>query len=224
MATAELLRRLNEFSHIATQREISADGLAKSVAANWNQKRAAFAGITESGISARKPAEVKALLKQGLSVVLLAPASSKNASVNSSDGMEAARSGGLTALIPFDFATPNRVEKWGSQGVVYAPFADVADAPADVRDGLLRSKAFILLELTGVPTKGQLEAIAPFHARLVHLNFAGLPSATRESTARQVIQAMYDAGLTREQILQLTGRNLRRYLATRASSGGMIHD
>ncbi|MBI5058296.1 M28 family peptidase [candidate division KSB1 bacterium] len=224
VATAELLRRTYEFEHGAEERHVVADGLAEAVAASSRHKPGAFVSIAESGLTGRKPSEVKALIEQGLSVVQLAPSSSRNASIELPDGMEAARAAGITSLIPFDFATPARVEKWGKQGMIVAAFSEVADAPGDVRDGVLRSDAFVFLELSAVPTAAQLEAIAPFQARQVHLSFAGIRPSARESTAKQAILTMHEAGIDRAGILRLTGGNLRRYLAARAAQSGQGHD
>jgi aminopeptidase YwaD len=216
-AVGELLRRTYDFEYNAKSQSIIADGMAKAVGASDQHMRGAFVTIAESGLTNRKPAEARALIAEGLSAVQLSPSSSRNASVTLSDGMESARAAGITALIPFDFATPTRVEKWGKQGVIVASLTDVADAPAEVRDGLLKSDAFVFLEVNKQPTVEQIQAIAPFHARRVHLDFTGLAWATRETTARNVVKTMYNAGLDRKAILQFTGGNLRRYYASRAS-------
>ena len=118
----------------------------------------------------------------------------------------------MKALVPLDYNTPSRVARWKDQAIVLGTLQEFADSPASVRDGLLKSEAMVILEITSIPTKEQLATVYPARTRHVHLNAGTAPAASRLAEQKATFKAIYAAGMTRSDILSLTGGNLRHYL------------
>jgi hypothetical protein len=206
---AELIRRATELQGNCAARSVSCAGLKETIKNFRSHQKTVFMGMNEADLSLRRPAEVAGLIRQGLAVVRLAAGS--DARALNSDAVEAARRGGVFALVPFDFNAAGRIERWKTQAVVTASLTAFAAAPPSVRDGLLSSDALLILDASSLPMRAEIETLLPGAARRVHLNFGSVPAYRREEQARGVIQSLFNAGLTREEILLLIGGNLRRF-------------
>jgi aminopeptidase YwaD len=207
----EAVRRTSELRTYCEANDIAAANLKDALQGDRSGQKSLFIGMDAYDVSARSVAEVGTLMRQGLSVIRLPAANPSEAEKLKGGPIDEARKNGAYALVPFDFATRDRVAQWKKQALVYTDLKDFAAAPEAVRQGLLSSDALLILEVSDTPTKEQIEAIRPGWERYVHLSFAAMPYEYREARAWHAIKAMYDAGLTRDEILLLTGGNLRRF-------------
>ena len=212
LITSEIMRRTSEFLYACESHDIAASGIKSAVEAYNDLKPGAFLAITETALSTRRPADMAMLLRQGVKVIQLSKGNDPKAKSAPLDVLDEARKAGAMALVPLDYNTPARVARWKEQAVVVTPLKEFAEAPVTVREGLLTSDAMLILEVTSIPTKEQLDVIYPWHARRVHLNAGTAPLESREAEQRATARAMYAAGMTRNDILLLTGGNLRRFL------------
>jgi hypothetical protein len=208
----ETLRRLTDFRFACASKNMEAASLKEALMASRGSQRGLFIGMAEVDLNVRRPAEVTTLVRQGLSVVRLLPGTTTAYKSAPTDQIEAARKAGVYALVPFDFATPSRVDYWGKQAVVNGTLRDFAAAPASIREGLLNSEAMLCLEVSETPTKEQIDAISAARERRVHLSFGSIPRERREEHAKVCIAALLNAGLTYDDVLLLTWGNLRRWV------------
>jgi hypothetical protein len=169
-------------------------------------------GMDEADLARYRPADVGTLLREGVSMLRLSNGTAEAASKAApSATITAAQQAGIFALVPFDFGAAARIEQWRDHAIVSASFREFAAAPASVREGLLLSDALLVLEVNEVPAPEQIVAISAGRARRVHLSFGFIPPERREEHARLVMQGLLKAGITRDEILLLTGGNLRRF-------------
>jgi hypothetical protein len=206
MTFPEMVNRMSELSFTCAQRKMSSDGLKQAIQSGRKQKQGVFVGASQTIIGARKQQEVASLLKQGLSVIRLASGDLKGQSLPQ-NLLDACRDGGAYALIPLDFAAKDRVEKWKKQSIVTGTLKSFAAMSEAVREGLLKSDAMVILDVTETPSTEELHTLQSGRARRLHLNFG----TSREQFTKMTISALYAAGYTREGILMLSGGNLRRY-------------
>lgn len=207
----DAVRRMSEVRSYCEAHDIASANLKDALSGDRNWQKALFIGMEAYDLSVRSVAEAATLVRQGLSVVRLPLASPSEAERLAGGPIEEARKNGVYALVPFDFATRDRVKQWKKQALIFADLKDFAAAPADVRDGLLSSDALLVLEASSTPTQEQIDAIRPGRERYVHLSFGSIPREYRELRAWYGVKAMYEAGLNRDEILLLTGGNLRRF-------------
>ncbi|HEY3295735.1 MAG TPA: M28 family peptidase [bacterium] len=207
----EAVRRISELRYYCDQHDIAAASLKDALQGDRALRKSLFVGMDAYDLSVRSVAEASTLIRQGLSVVTLAPASPSEAERLAGSPIDKARQSGVYALVPFDFTTHDRVAKWKKQAIVLSTLKDFAAAPAAMREGLLSGDALVVLDVGATPTKEQLDAIRPGRERNIHLSFAAFPAEFREVRAWHAMKAMYDAGLNRDEILLLTGGNLRRF-------------
>lgn len=222
--TTELIRRSYEFTYVCDQRNATSTGLSAAVTARDKHKLGAFIGINESAMSSRKNYEVSSLVKQGLSVIRLAPADTKKGAATSSDALTAAKTSGAFALMPLDFTTPAQIEIWGGHSIVRTTLSELAAMPDEARTGLLTSTALVFCDQKTAPSAEQIALIRPYSARLIHININENGNLNRESVARDVVAELVGAGCTRDEVLRLTTGNLRRFLAAGTSHSGAAHD
>jgi hypothetical protein len=209
-AWPELIRRAADLQSVCAARKIACGSVKESVKAYRGLQNAVFMGISDTDIGLRKGSEVSALARQGISLIKLR-AGGAAADLATQRALDAARDAGFWALVPLDFNTPARVDRWGKQALVSGTLKDFAASPATIRDGLLNSAALLCLEVSETPTPPQLDAVRAGAARRLHLSFGSLPLHRREEHAKAVIAALFAGGFTRDEILLLTGGNLRRF-------------
>jgi hypothetical protein len=210
-ALAEASRRMSDMHYFCSTRDIVSENLIAALKADRAQQKSIFFGLPEVDLNTRRPADVDALVREGLSIVKLAAGSSAVDRSAPTAGMLEAKKNKLYALVPFDFAAPKRVDEWKEHALVSTTFKSFTEAPQSVRDGLMNSDALLLLEITETPTKTQLDAVMPGKERHVHLNFGSIPRERREEHARIVVKAMLEYGISREDISLLTSGNFRRF-------------
>jgi hypothetical protein len=209
--SAEIIRRASEFQFFCTSQNVAC-GKPKDMLAKYrHQQNAICLGFDEEDAATKRPAEIAALMREGFSLIRLSPAAISSGQAPP-PVLDEVRKAGALALVPLDYNTPTRLTYWSSQAVLTTTLKEFAAAPPSVRDGLLRSDALLVLEVAEPPTLEQVDAIRAARARRVHLSCAATPYAQREETLHTTIKALFAAGLSREDILLLTGGNLRRFL------------
>jgi aminopeptidase YwaD len=209
--TAEIVHRTSEFQFACTAQDV-AIGKPKDMLTKYcHQQQALCLGLDEADMVMKRPAEVASLIRQGFSFIRLTAAASPAGQAPPAVFDEARKAGAL-ALVPLDYNTPARLTYWSSQGILTTTLMDFASSPPSVRDGLLHSNALLFLEVTQPPTREQIDTFRAARARRVHLSCTTTSLAQREETLRAVIKTLFDAGLSRDDILLLTGGNLRRFL------------
>jgi len=206
--TPEAIHRLAEVDDACLTRRIVTGTLKDALQADRRLQRALFFGASEADLSGRRRADIRLLVRQGVSLVRLAAGVGPNTPPEVFEELLAA---GMYALIPFDFSTAARIERWKTHSIVRADLAAFAAAPESVRDGLLQSDAMLVLEVSEAATREQLDALRPGRDRRVHLNFGSIPEFRREEHAKTVIRSLFEAGYSRDDVLLLTGGNLRRF-------------
>ncbi len=170
--------------------------------------------MDEADLARYRPADVATFMREGLSVVRLASGAAEAADKSApAAAITAAQKAGIYALTPFDFGAAAHVEQWKDHAIVNASFRDFAAAPESVRQGLLMSDALLVLEVNEVPSPEQIAAISAGRARRVHLSFGFIPQERREEHARLVMRGLLKAGISRDEILLITGGNLRRFFS-----------
>ena len=214
VTTAELLCRMSELRYACDVRDVESAGLAQAIAADRRHRQGIFFGMEQRDLSYRTIAEVRALRREGLSVVKLGHVTDAGESAAPSRAMIEAKTAGLFALMPFDYGVAPRIAAWGKKSIVNATLDEFSAAPESVREGLLTSDALFVLEIDNTPSADALRAVHSGRARQVHLSFGSLPKHRREEHARTVIRLLYEAGYSRDEILLLTGGNLRRFFSS----------
>jgi hypothetical protein len=207
----EITRRIAEFQYACETHNLTAGELKDALAADQRMKHAAFLAISETALAARRPSDVGMLMRQGVKVIQLSHGGDAKAKSAPLDVLDEARNNGALALVPLDYNAPARVARWKKQAMVVASLAEFAASPESVRQGLLNSDAMLVLEVTAIPTREQLETIMPWRQRRIHLNAGTAPLDSRLAEQQATIRAMYAAGMSRHDIILLTGGNLRRY-------------
>ncbi|MCB9365956.1 MAG: M28 family peptidase [Calditrichaeota bacterium] len=192
--------------------KIVSDGLKSAVDARRDMRSGVALAVPEIGLSTRTVPELVALTKLGLSVVHLTPEQGAPKSRLSDEAFDVLQTAGVFALIPLDFNTASRVQRWGSHSIVTASLAQFAATPAEIREPLLTSDALLLLDVDSAPTAEQLETIRAGRERFVHLNFGESYDDLRESDQKVAIKTLLSQNFTRDEVLFLTGKNLRRFL------------
>jgi hypothetical protein len=211
MTAAESFRRISDLRGLCDAKKISFSDLKDDLRAYRKQQDAVFAGMDEADLPAKRPSDISTLKLAGLSVLRLTSGAVSKIRTGVSEVLTSAKQTGLLAIIPFDFNTPSRVDFWGKQGVVHGDLKDFASAPASVREGLLSSDAMLIFEIPDTPNTDQIQSIRSGVARRVHLNFGSIPDYRREEHVKAIVKSLFDAGLNQQEILLLTGGNLRRF-------------
>jgi hypothetical protein len=209
--TAEATRRMAEVDETCVTRKAVTGDLKTALQADHRMQKALFIGASDADLTGRKRADIRALIRQGLSVVKLTAATANPMRGASAEALDAMREALSYALIPFDFSTAARIERWKTHSIVRGDLADFTAAPESVREGLLQSDAMLVLEVPESATREQLDALRAGRDRRVHLNFGSIPEFRREEQAKAVIRSLFEAGYSRDDVLLLTGGNLRRF-------------
>ncbi|RPH93491.1 M28 family peptidase [candidate division KSB1 bacterium] len=210
LTAAEAIRRASELQYICTSRNVTCGGLKSVLTADRNHKKSAFIGATDADLFSKRAADLDALYRQGITVVRLSTGGTDRNSAN--DPLERFRKAGAFALVPLDYTAPSRVGKWKDHALVTGALKDFAALPEAIREGLLTSDALLILDVLETPALDDVNTIRSACSRLVHLNFGFLPEHRREEHARAVIGRLFEAGLTRDEVLLIIGGNLRRFL------------
>lgn len=192
--------------------EIVCSDLQTAIASRRNLKQSIAIAIPEMGLTFRTVSDLIALTKMGLSLVNLTPGESGPKNRLSDEQFELLKDAGVYALIPLDFNTATRVKRWETHSIVTSTLAQFAQSPENLREPLLTSDALVLLDIDSAPTEEQLETIRSGRQRFVHLNFGESYDDLREGDQRAAIRRLLSAGYSHDDILNLTGRNLRRFL------------
>jgi aminopeptidase YwaD len=211
VAQADILKRISDLRFACDAKNVVCSTVKDALSGRRNQKQALFLGVTESDLNSRRAPDVASLAREGVAFVKLGPGISTDKGLDVSAGMAQAKKEGFYALVPFDFASAPRIEYWKKHALVTGTLTDFAAAPQDVRDGLLKSDALLILDVNETPTATQIEAVRPGAARRVHFNFGDIPVERRELHTWLVMKALLAEGVSRDDILLLTGGNLRRF-------------
>ena len=210
LLTPEAIHRLAEVEDVCLTRRMATGTLKNALQADRRLQRALFFGASDADLSGRRRADIRLLVRQGVSLVRLAAGTGVGQNTPP-EVFEELREAGMYALIPFDFAAAARIERWKTHSIVRADLADFAAAPESVREGLLQSDAMLVLEVSEAATREQLAALRAGRDRRVHLNLGSIPEFRREEHAKAVIRSLFEAGYSRDDVLLLTGGNLRRF-------------
>jgi hypothetical protein len=208
LLTPEAIHRLGEVEDVCLTRRIATGTLKEALQADRRLQPALFFGASDADLSGRRRADIRLLARQGVSLVRLAAGVGPNAP---QDVFEELRAAGMYALIPLDFAAAVRIERWKAHSLVRGTLADFAKSPEGVRSGLLQSDALLILDVSDTPTVEQLGALRAGRDRRVHLNFGSVSQFRREEHVKAVIRSLFEAGYSRDDVLLLTGGNLRRF-------------
>lgn len=208
----ELISSASHLHAYCADKNITSSGLKDAVNKQDELKSAVVLAVPEVGLSKRPVHDVLTLTKMGLSLVNLTPGAEAAKLAMSDEILQLLKDSGTYALIPLDFNTSPRVQKWGSQGIVTASLSQFASTPAEIRDSLLVSSALLLIDITGEPTVEQLMTLHKGRQRYVHLNFGESFDDMRQSDQKAAFRKLYEAGFTRDDIFHLVGKNLRRFL------------
>jgi hypothetical protein len=211
MPIAELVGRAANVHYVGRERDIETGGLEAAVNAFRRDRKGCFLAIPEAALVGRAPQDVIALLRLGLSLVSLTPGGGKSGGRMSEELENILLEAGIYAEVPLDFAAPSRISTWGDKSIVTARVEDFAASPEEIRYSLLKSDALLLLEVTPETDAVALEAVRAGAQRRVHLNLGNTYPLTREAETKRVMQNLYASGYDRDDILLLTGGNLRRY-------------
>jgi hypothetical protein len=207
----ELVRRTSEANYICNDRDIASSGLKDAIDASMNQRDGIFFAINEATLANKTAAEAQMLARQNLSLVNLTPGNTKGGKMPEQIE-KTLRDDEVYAVVPLDFSTPDRVKTWKKQAIVRTRIAEFSNLAPAIRDSLLVSDALIVIEMDEPASIDQYKLIYPARERLVHLNFGTSYDDLRETEQKAAIRTMYQAGMTRDDILLLTGGNLRRFL------------
>jgi aminopeptidase YwaD len=210
--TAEAVRRMSEIDETCGTRKMVTADLKSALKADRRTQKALVFGATDNDLIGRRRADLNTLVRQGLAIVKLSAADGDPTRGSSTDALTQLREAGLYALLPFDFSAAALIERWKTHSLLRASLPDFAAAPESVREGLLQSDAMLILEVPQAPTREQLDALLAGRERRVHLSFGSIPEFRREEHAKAVIRSLFEAGYSRDDILLLTGGNLRRFL------------
>jgi hypothetical protein len=206
----EAVRRMAEVEDACLMRRAATGTIKEALQADRRLQDALFFGASDADLIGRRAADIRVLVRHGLSLVRLT--NSVGASRNPSpEVLDQLYEAGLYALIPFDFSAAARIERWKTRSLVRGTLSDFAAAPESVRDGLLRSDALLILEVPQTPTAAEFETLRSGRDRRVHLNFGSVSQFRREEHAKAVIRTLFEASYSRDDVLLLTGGNLRRF-------------
>ena len=207
---AESVRRMGEVVDVCFTRKIATGTLKDALQADRRGQQALFFGASDTDLSGRRRADIRMLIRQGLGLVKLTAGAATGRNTPP-EPLEELHEAGLYALLPFDFTAAARIERWKAHAIIHTTLAEFVAAPGSVRDALLRSDALVVLEVPESATREQLDALRPGRDRRAHLNFGSVPEFRREEHAKAVIRSLFEAGYSRDDVLLLTGGNLRRF-------------
>jgi hypothetical protein len=210
LLTPEAIHCLAEVEDVCLTRRMATGTLKDALQADRRLQRALFFGASDADLSGRRRADIRLLVRQGVSLVRLAAGAGAGQNTPP-EVFEELRDAEMYALIPFDFAAATRIERWNTHSIVRGRLADFAGSPEDVRSGLLQSDALLILDVSDPPTREQLDALRAGRDRRLHLNFGSVPRFRREEHVKAVIRSLFEAGYSRDDVLLLTGGNLRRF-------------
>ncbi len=208
----ELISSAAHLHTYCSGKEITSTGLKDAVNKLNELKQGVMIAIPEVGLQKRPLQDIVTLTKMGLSLVHLTPGAEATKLAMSEETFKTLKAAGVYALIPIDYNTSPRVQRWGSQSIVTSSLAKFAEAPKEIRDSLLVSSALLLIDVDSEPTLEQIESIRASRQRYVHLNFGESFDDMRESDQKAAIRKLYEAGFSRDDMFNLTGKNLRRFL------------
>lgn len=208
----DLVNRMAHLHSYCADQGIVSAGLKDAVNKRDDLTQAVMLAIPEISLRSRTLEDIVTLTKMGLSMVHLTPTSDGTRIALPEDKFKTLKDAGVYALIPIDFNTSTRVQRWKSQGIVVASLAQFAETPQEVRDSLMASDVLLLLDAGPTPTGAQLESIRAGRQRYVHLNFGESYDDLRELEHKSVLKNLYRLGYTRDDILHLMGYNLKRFL------------
>ena len=209
---SDMVNRISHFLAFCNSKKIVCSGLKDAVGKQSELKRGTVLAIPEISLRARPIEDALALAKLGLSMVSLMPTSDAVKMAMPDQLFNTLKDNGVYALIPMDYNTSARVQRWGSQGIVTTSLAQFAESPAEIRDSLLTSDALLLIDVVSPPTAEQLETVRAGSQRYVHLNFGESFDDLRDSDQKKAFTKLYEAGFTRDEIFLMTGKNLNRFL------------
>jgi len=211
MPVAEIIARASEIHYVCRERDLTSSGLADAVNGYANDRLGVFLSIPEASLVGRTPQEAITLVRQGLSFISLSPGNGKSGGKMSEEIEQIFIDNDLYAEVPLDFGTPARISTWKDHAIVTARLAEFTEVPADIRSALLTSDALLVLEVEPDMTSEQIESFRAGRQRQVHLNFGNAYPELRESEMKSAIRKLYSNGMNRDDILLLTGGNLRRF-------------
>lgn len=208
----EIITSLAHLHTYCAGKKITSTGLKDAVTKLDELQSGIVIAIPEVGLNKRPLHDVLTMSKMGLSLVNLTPGAEATKLAMSEEVFNTLHKAGTYALIPLDYNTSPRVQRWGSQGIVTATMAQFANTPKEIRDSLLTSPSLILIDVDAAPSLEQLESIRSGRQRYVHLNFGESFDDMRDGDQKAAIKKLYEAGFTRDDMFNLMGKNLRRFL------------
>jgi hypothetical protein len=202
---------MSDLRQVCKDKDVQCGSLPNGLQANRRQQPAIVFGISSEALAGCTPAEVDALIREGLSVVEFGSAQQQKSAL-SDDVVSVLRDAGVFALMPMDYATPTRVQKWGTHSLVHATIDEFSRLPEAVHDSVAMTPAVLLLDATATTQASDMEFLRPYVERTICLSLSPLIRTNGEAAASQVIFRLYEAGLSRDEITLLLTDNLRRLI------------
>ncbi len=210
-STWKSIEAMSTLRRMCEDKNIQCGSLPNGLQANRRQEPAIVFGISSEALVGCSRAEVDALVREGIGVVEFDPAQQQKKAPNE-DIVSALHNAGVFALMPMDYGTPVRVQKWGNHSLVHATIDEFSRLPQAVRDSLAMSSAVLLLDATKTVETADVQSIVPYAERTICLSLTPLLKTSGEEAASQMISRLYEAGLSRDEITLLLTDNLRRLI------------
>ncbi len=207
--TWNLIEAMSRLQRLCDDKKIYCGKLPGALQAYRKQQPAVVIGSYAQTLVGRPQDEISALMRQGVGTLDLGVTKQQKSGLDAA-AVSIAKKAEVYAMIPIDYGTPRHVQKWENHAIVRASLDEFSSLPQVVRDSLARSSAILILNPGDTLAERDIDAIRPFVERTLCLNLGPLLQTGREEEAARAISRLYEAGLSRDEIILLITENLRR--------------
>lgn len=207
--TWNLIEAMSRLQRICDEKKVYCGKLPGALQAYRRQQPAVVFGGYAQTLAGRSQDDISALTRQGIATLDLGATKQEKGGLDDA-ALSIAKNAEVFAVMPIDYGTPRQVQKWENHAIVHASLEEFSSLPQAVRDSLAKSPAIIILDSGETIAERDVDALRPYVERTLCLNLGPFVQTGREEEAARVISRLYEAGLSRDEIILLITENLRR--------------
>jgi hypothetical protein len=211
VSTWNLIDAMSRVQRICDEKKVYCGTLPGALQANRRQQSAVVIGAYAQTLAGRSQDDIRALLRQGVSTLNLETAKQQKGGLDDAT-IALAKKAEVFVVMPIDYNTPRHVQKWENHSIVRASVSEFSSLSQEVLDSLATSPATLILDISGNTEQRDIDALRPYVERTICLDLGTMLQKGREEEASQAISRLYEAGLSRDDIILLVTENLRRLI------------
>jgi hypothetical protein len=202
---------MSRLQRICDEKKVYCGKLPGALQAYRRQQPAVVIGGYAQTLAGRSQDDISALMRQGVATLDLGATKQQKDGLDDA-ALSIAKKAEVFAVMPIDYGTPRQVQKWENHAIVRASLDEFSSLPQAVRDSLARSQAILILDPNDTIAERDIDALRPYVERTLCLNLGPFVQTGREEEAARAISRLYEAGLSRDEIILLITENLRRLI------------